>query len=47
MGAVLEEAEARVARLEEAVRDRWRRPAPVVSLASSVTRTGGPTCAGS
>lgn len=36
--AMLGEAEARVTRLEEAVRDLRRRPAPVVSLASSVTR---------
>ena len=36
--ALLEEAEARVARLEEAVRDLKRRPAPVVSFASSVRR---------
>src|SRR5262249_11334633 len=35
---MLEEAEARVAHLEEAVRDLRRRPAPVVSLESSVTR---------
>ena len=32
----IEEAEARVARLEEAVRDLTRRPVSVVSIASSV-----------
>ena len=36
--AMLEEAEERVARLEEAVRDLRRRPASVVSLESSVMR---------
>jgi hypothetical protein len=35
---MLEEAEARVARLEQAVRDLKRRPAPVASFASSVRR---------